>query len=508
MRRRCGIEALIAAALLAHAAAAPAAAQDTTPGTFPGPAPSTRSSELVPGPDGKVWLAFRGPSGARLLSVAPDGQEAETALPGESDVRGLVVDPSGNVWYLAADHVGELSPGGTASQFKVPDATSLGAIARAGDGSIWFSGSFGSTSQLGRVAADGSVSTFPLPQGSDAGVLRTAPDGSVWYANLASNKAIGRINPDGSTSEAALDGPSPRDLAITPDGNVWFSDVGGLGRLTPQGLVSQIRDPATDAPLQTAGDQLQTLAPTSDGSLWFPLAGLGVPNALGRIAPDGSLWQYQLGAPAKVPVTLRAASDGALWGIFGDGRIGRINPAALVSPQADCAVPPADALAKVWQANRTRLNCPLGAPQQFNGALQPFQNGQMVWLNLDPTNREIFVFGAPNASAWSLVETDAWQDGTPEPTDQPQPPAGGGLLVPIRGFGKVWHDDALAKEIGWATQPEQGFSGGVLQRFHGGVMLWSSDAPANAGGQQVWVAYTDQSAGVYRPSGDLAHQQP
>jgi hypothetical protein len=56
------------------------------------------------------------------------------------------------------------------------------------------------------------------------------------------------------------------------------------------------------------------------------------------------------------------------------------------------------------------------------------------------------------------VFEDTWTDAEPESDPAIVPPAG--LLQPIRGFGKVWRNNAGVRDgLGWALSPEQGFNG-------------------------------------------------
>lgn len=103
--------------------------------------------------------------------------------------------------------------------------------------------------------------------------------------------------------------------------------------------------------------------------------------------------------------------------------------------------------------------CPLGPPTVTDAAQQEFENGRMLWLAViggdTAVYKQILVLG--NDGSWQLYD-DTWQEG--EPRDDPSlaPPAG--LSQPIRGFGKVWRTQTeVRQKLGWATAPEQGFTG-------------------------------------------------
>jgi hypothetical protein len=92
-----------------------------------------------------------------------------------------------------------------------------------------------------------------------------------------------------------------------------------------------------------------------------------------------------------------------------------------------------------------------------------------------------------------VLEADGSWTGHPDTWDSSQPPADtalqppGGLLQPVRGFGKVWRERLGGPEagIGWALVKEQGYEM-VAQPFAGGEIFlgpWG----------EVYVLYTSGS---------------
>jgi hypothetical protein len=88
--------------------------------------------------------------------------------------------------------------------------------------------------------------------------------------------------------------------------------------------------------------------------------------------------------------------------------------------------------------------------------------------------------------------TDSWFEGAdPESTGEIAP---AGRMTPIRGFGKVWHNNAAVKNgLGWASGPEAG-TPGQIQRFERGEMLFV----ASIGQTFVFVG---SGAGTWRSDG-------
>lgn len=137
----------------------------------------------------------------------------------------------------------------------------------------------------------------------------------------------------------------PRDLALGPDGNLWFTDDGlpqfggrpAIGRITPAGQITEF-----SAGLNPE-DSPYALAAGPEGSVWFTV--VGPTPAIGRITPAGQITEYALTA-GVFPTALTAGTDGNLWftdsrcserdedfGVYGVGPscgIGRMTPSGQV----------------------------------------------------------------------------------------------------------------------------------------------------------------------------------
>ncbi len=106
----------------------------------------------------------------------------------------------------------------------------------------------------------------------------------------------------------------------------------------------------------------------------------------------------------------------------------------------------------VWFFTPAPDGCPGTPPLASAGAYQPFERGQMVWV--EATGQIVVLFNGP-PTRWRAFQ-DSWREG--DPVDDPSltPPAG--LFQPRRGFGLVWRrETGLRDDIGWATVPESGF---------------------------------------------------
>jgi virginiamycin B lyase len=167
-------------------------------------------------------------------------------------------------------------------------------------------------------------SFYPGPGGITAG-----PDGNIWFTE---SHRIGRITPNGRISEyhAGL-GPKSEPTAITAgsDGNIWFTDEGNngdhaIGRITPRGQIKEF--------FNTPGGQ--TITTGSDGNLW-----INIENGITRMPPRGPLiGQFTTFTGSLDPNNSRLQDitegpDHNVWftddrstSLMAAGRIGRITP--------------------------------------------------------------------------------------------------------------------------------------------------------------------------------------
>lgn len=103
--------------------------------------------------------------------------------------------------------------------------------------------------------------------------------------------------------------------------------------------------------------------------------------------------------------------------------------------------------------------CPQSTPAPTPAAEESFQAGRMVWLKEmrtgDTTVVPSAIFVLYNDGR-SERYPDLWNEGMPASDPALVPPAG--LFQPVRGFGKVWRENATVRaKLGWATANEKGF---------------------------------------------------
>lgn len=143
----------------------------------------------------------------------------------------------------------------------------------------------------------------------------------------------------------------------------------------------------------------------------------------------------------------------------------------------------------LWRTNddvRSALKCPAQAELAGYSVEQLFDGGRMYYRE---EGHRFWIFDGNTSGRWreyeDVYETD------PDPTDPPPE----GKFAAAGGFGKLWQKYAsIRKALGWATTPQQGFTG-ALQAFEGGLMLFVPGIHDH--GKQIYVLNNNGTFQVY-----------
>ena len=162
------------------------------------------------------------------------------------------------------------------------------------------------------------------------GSIALGPDGAIWFSSLGK---IGRID----TTEAITEFPTAtashaQNLALTfgSDGNLWFTSPGRISRMTTSGVLTEFSVPSL---LATSVE----ITSGPDGNLWFTAFSA---NLIGRITLSGVVTQFPLPTSAAGPVGIAAGPDGNLWFTESSAhKIGRITTDGAIT---EFALPTAD----------------------------------------------------------------------------------------------------------------------------------------------------------------------
>jgi len=324
-----------------------------------------------------------------------------------------------------------------------------------------------SLSSLPALAAAGTVTEFNVPGGVFG--ITAGPDGNLWFTGAG---AIGRITPSGTITEFPVPGSAPGAITAGPDGNLWFLDngTGKIGRITTGGSF-------TEFPVPTAST-LQRITAGPDGNLWFTedvLSNTGhnnkIDGKIGRITTGGSITEFPLPKNCAFefcgPVGITAGPDGNLWFAATDvNKIGRITPRAAL-PSFPCQRPVGPLMAAGLSPSQPGRMATSGFTEAANDIGRITPAGlvtQFPVAGVCVPNEGCGAFGiiaGPDGNLWftegAVDSTDDIGRLTPAGsfTAFPLPTDGSDGSEPYNitagPDGNVWFTEVLAREIGRIT---------------------------------------------------------
>jgi streptogramin lyase len=151
------------------------------------------------------------------------------------------------------------------------------------------------------------VTIFPAAAG--ATFITTGPDGNLWFGEYY---GIGRITPEGNVTyfNFCSDECQVFDGVSGPDGAIWFTEYmdNKVGRITLDGIVTEFSIP-------TESSYPMGIAAGPDGNLWFTeYAYVSTPvSKIGRITPEGVITEFVLPGSNTPTWGITAGPDGNLW---------------------------------------------------------------------------------------------------------------------------------------------------------------------------------------------------
>jgi virginiamycin B lyase len=253
------------------------------------PTPHSRPHDPAVALDGSLWYTAQGANKlGRLDPKARQFKEYPLKTP-NSGPHGLVADQEGNIWFTAISggYVGKLDPRtGAIAEYRPSDGARIDPHTPVIDhnGILWFTNE--ETNYVGRLdprTGKMTLTKSPTPHAVPYGIVVTQNNVPL-FCEFGTNKLAG-IDPNTMTiREYNLPATSarPRRIALAPDGTVYYTDFarGYLGHFDPVSgrLLKEWASPGG------AESEPYGIAITNDGNVWYSESGL-TPNTLVRFDP-------------------------------------------------------------------------------------------------------------------------------------------------------------------------------------------------------------------------------
>jgi streptogramin lyase len=281
---------------------------------------------IAAGPGG-LWYTAQGSNTIRRIDVSGNIDLTYPITTPASEPSDIVFGPDGRLWFTEAhpsvNKIGALDPNippgpGAITEYSVgisPLSEPSGIISTTG-GILWFTEP--GINAIGRITTAGTVTEFP-GAGVSASSIAAGRDGALWYTLGFSgigvctgegDHAIGRITSAGSfTNKFATPTPSsdPSDITEGPDGALWFSEYCGdkIGRIVT-GAPAPPPPPPPPPPVATLSVSSIKLSPSS-----FKAAPKGASITVKkRKAKTGTRVSYSLSRAASTKFTVERAQKG------------------------------------------------------------------------------------------------------------------------------------------------------------------------------------------------------
>jgi virginiamycin B lyase len=293
----------------------------------------TWPTDVAVGPDGALWFTSSHGQGS-IGRVTTTGHIKRYTSPKLHGPIAITDGPDGALWFTTSHSIGRITTRGAITIYTDKRLIAPVAITKGSDGSLWFADhneELGEGGSIGRISTTGAIRIYRDPRINAPAGITSGPDGAIWFTNT-SGGSIGRIDKTGRLNfftDRRIAGPQA--ITAGPDGALWFTMLGlftmgpgrdvpeAIGRITVDGAVRLYRSPIIKEP--------SAIAASPDGALWFTnFSG----RSIGRISVSGTFRRYT-GSSISQPFNITAGADGTIWFTDGNGSIGRISKAGLVT---------------------------------------------------------------------------------------------------------------------------------------------------------------------------------
>jgi hypothetical protein len=283
--------------------------------------PDVPSADAVPGPEVEEYGAF--PSDAHLDNIVrgPGGRMWFTRTPSPSQGPSTV-----------APRLASVTSAGTIAEHEIPYTPDT-LIAGAGD-TLWFTssrpplggmGTYPAQPTIVQVSASGAVlAQHALPDDGGAypfiSSVALGPDGNIWFTALGE---VGRMTPAGSFTTFPIPVgseylPESKGLVAGIGGDLWWVDGRTrIGRVTTSGQVTMYEPQDVN--------ELRSIAPAPDGTMWAVAQRTGSDGALGyalvEIGAGGVMSTDPVELDGVGPEQIVAGPGGEMWLAGGNGTV-------------------------------------------------------------------------------------------------------------------------------------------------------------------------------------------
>lgn len=282
------------------------------------PTPKSRPHDPAVAPDGSLWYTGQGANKVGRLDPKTWEFKEYPLKTANSGAHGLVADKDGNIWFtaIAGGYIGKLSPKtGEIAEYRPSEGTKIDPHTPVFDhnGILWFTNE--ETDYIGRLDPQSGKMTLtklPTAHAVPYGIV-ILQNNTPFFCEFGVNK-LGSIDPGTmKVREYTLlsSDARPRRLALAPDGTIYYTDYarGYLGHFDPARGVLLQEWPSPGG----AGSEPYGIAITSDGEVWYSESGVK-PNTLVKFDPKSESFSTEpIPSGGGVVRNMVAASDHRLY---------------------------------------------------------------------------------------------------------------------------------------------------------------------------------------------------
>jgi virginiamycin B lyase len=261
------------------------------------PTPRSRPHDPAAAPDGSLWYTGQGANKLGRLDPKTGEFKEYPLKTRDSGPHGLVADQEGNIWFTAISggYIGKLDPKtGEITEYRPLKGNEIDPHTPVFDhnGILWFTNE--ETNYLGRLDPKTGkmiLTKSPTAHAVPYGIVVTQSN-VPFFCEFGTNK-LASIDPNTMRiREYTLPAANarPRRIALAPDGTIYYTDFarGYLGHFDPAGgkLMKEWASPGG------TGSEPYGIAITNDGEVWYSESGVS-PNTLVRFDPKSETFSMK-----------------------------------------------------------------------------------------------------------------------------------------------------------------------------------------------------------------------